>query len=274
MENMSDIKKLEEEVNYLSKKVLELNKRLVDSEQTKSRFLSLVTNELNNPMTVLVGMVPHLKLLVCEKNEKIYPMLNQEVLNLDLKIKNLVMTASVESGELDISNVLVAPIDIVNDVVESLRYVVEERKIHLHVNNLLDEKVVVDPQVLSLIARNLISNASLYCLVGSAVEVTIEKKNNIFSISVKNYGEPPHFKYKPEMFMRFSDGPQGQHGLGLGLSVVRALCERFEGSVDYTLEDNAVIFVATLVLDETVVNSQAYGANEFLFESFDDTIEL
>ena len=265
---------MEQEVAFLSKKILELNKRLIESEKAKSRFLSLVTSELNNPMTVLVGMVPHLKLHVCDKSEKIYQMLNQEVLNLDFKIKNLVMTAIIESGDLDISHALVDPLKLVDEVIESLKYVIEERKIHLHVSNLIKEKIVADPQILNIIARNLIANACLYSTIGSGVEITISKENAIFTIIVKNHGDAPKFEYKPEIFTRFADGPQGEHGLGIGLSIVRALCERFDGNIDYSVENGVVTFVATLCLDESFINSEAYGSNEFLFESFDDAIEL
>ncbi len=274
MEQRATQKNLEDEVAFLSKKILELNKRLIESEKAKSRFLSLVTSELNNPMTVLVGMVPHLKLHVCDKSEKIYPILNQEVLNLDFKIKNLVMTARIESGDLDVSHALVDSLDIIDEVIETLKHVIQERKIHLHVSNLIKEKIVADPQIIYTIARNLISNACLYSIAGSAVEVIINKVNSIFTITVKNHGDGPNFQYKPEIFTRFSDGPGGEHGLGIGLSIVRALCERFDGNVDYSVDKGIVTFVATLLLDEGGANSQANGSNEFLFESFDDALEL
>ncbi|MDD2358414.1 MAG: HAMP domain-containing sensor histidine kinase [Thiovulaceae bacterium] len=274
MKQGSTQKNLEDEVAFLSKKILELNKRLIGSEKAKSRFLSLVTSELNNPMTVLVGMVPHLQLHVCEKNEKIYPMVNQEVLNLDFKIKNLVMTARIESGDLDVSYALVDPLDIIDEVTESLKYIIEEKKIHLHVNNQINKKIVADPQIIYTIARNLISNACLYGTMSSAVEIIIRKENSIFIISVKNYGDGPKLQNKPEIFKRFSDGPDGEHGLGIGLSIVRALCERFDGTVDFSVDNGIVTFVASLSLDEEKVNSKAYGSNEFLFESFDDAIEI
>ena len=274
MKQESAQKNVEDEVAFLSKKILELNKRLIESEKAKSRFLSLVTSELNNPMTVLVGMVPHLKLHVCEKNEKIYPMVKQEVLNLDFKIKNLVMTARIESGDIDISHALVDPLDIINEAIETLKYVIKERKIHLHVSDLVQQKIIADPQIIYTIVRNLISNACLYSIEESEVELIISKENSIFTIIVKNYGDGPNFQYKPEIFMRFSDGPGGEHGLGLGLSIIRALCERLDGDIDYSVDKGIVTFIARLSLDESSVNSQAYGSNEFLFESFDDAIEI
>ena len=274
MQNSVNQDNLENEVIFLSKKILELNKRLIESEKAKSRFLSLVTSELNNPMTVLMSMFPRLKVDMCEKNKKIYPMLSQEVLNLDFKIKNLVMAARIESGDLDISHALVDPLDIMDDVIESLKYVIEEKKIHLLVSNQINEKIIADPQIIYSIAKNLISNAALYSTAGSGVEITISKQNSIFTIKVKNYGEIPKFEHKLEIFMRFSDGPKGEHGLGIGLSIVRALCERLGGNVDYFVDEESVTFVATVSLDESSSNSQALGSSEFLFESFDDVIEI
>lgn len=265
---------LENEVVFLSKKILELNKKLIESEKAKSRFLSLVTSELNNPMTVLISIFARLEVQMCEKNKALYPILNQEVLNLEFKIKNLMMAARIENGDLDISHALVAPLDIIDEVIESLKYVIQEKKIHLHVSDLIKEKIIGDPEIIYTIAKNLISNAALYSLEGSGVEIILDKQKSLFTLSVKNDGKAPSFEHKPEIFTRFCDDPKGEHGLGIGLSIVRSLCEYFNGSVDYFVNEESITFIATLTLDEKTPNSQALGCGEFLFDSFEDAIEL
>ena len=62
--------------------------------------------------------------------------------------------------------------------------------------------------------------------------------------------------------------------MGIGLSVVREICEGLEGTIDYEDEGGFVTFIVRLSVNENVIDSQAYGSNEFLFESFDDAIEL
>jgi signal transduction histidine kinase len=96
----------------------------------------------------------------------------------------------------------------------------------------------------------------------------------MFVIKVKNQGEAPEIKYKPEIFTRFAKDASGKHGLGIGLSVVREICERLGGTINYEAESGFIIFVVRLSVNENMINSQAYGSNEFLFESFDNAIEL
>jgi signal transduction histidine kinase len=74
------------EIVFLSNKLLDMNKRLIESEKAKSRFLSLVANELNNPMTALLGLIPHLKPDHPEEND-IFSLAHQEALLLNFVSK-------------------------------------------------------------------------------------------------------------------------------------------------------------------------------------------
>jgi two-component system, OmpR family, sensor kinase len=265
---------MKDEIAFMSRKILDLNKRLIESEKAKSRFLSLVTSELNNPMTALVGMMPHLQVQSCEKNKQMLFMINKEVLELDFKIKNLMMAAQIESGKIDVSAALFDPMEVIEEVIESLKYISQERKITINITDCIQDKIVSDPQKIYLIAENLLLNGCKYANESSTIEVVLKREDSIFTLSVKNQGEGPNIQYKPEIFTRFADGPDGEHGLGIGLSVVRAICERFDGSVNYAVDDGFVTFLATLSLGKDDPDSQAHGSNEFLFDSFDDAIEL
>jgi hypothetical protein len=55
---------------------------------------------------------------------------------------------------------------------------------------------------------------------------------------------------------------------------VRDLVELLDGSFDYVVHDGSVTFTISLSLETVLADSQACGSNEFLFESFDDAIEL
>jgi signal transduction histidine kinase len=267
------IEQLEHEVEFLSHKILDLNKKFIDSEQAKSRFLSLVKDELNNPMTALLGLIKHLEIVKDEKSEKIFNIFEKELLSLDFKIQNIVVAAHIEGGNIDISNSLVHPDEIIQDVINSLRHLIQEKNVHIKIDNLLDDKIAADPQMIYIIVKNLLSNACKFGEEGSEILISLSIEDSFFTIKVKNKGDAPDTEYKAEVFKRFADGPGGERGLGIGLSIVREICEQLEGSVDYMEEDGFVTFSARWVLEDTAVNSEAYGADEFLFESFDDAVE-
>lgn len=253
-----------EEVAFLSRKILDLNKRLIESEKAKSRFLSLVANELNNPMTALLGLIPRLKPIDDASRKAIFALVHQEVLMLNFRIQNLVAAAQIESGEIDVSYAQVDVESVIKEAVEDLKYSIKEKDIIISIHNTLSRPVVSDPQKLYLILKNLIANGCAYGLDRGIVDISVHEDSSTLKIAVNNQGHAPTVELKPQVFTRFADGPGGKHGLGIGLSVVRALCESLDGSVDYAADKKWVTFTVTLPLD----------SEELLFESFDGAIEL
>ncbi len=264
----------EKELAFLSKKILELNAKLIESEKAKSRFLSLIASELNNPMTALLGIIPHLKIEESEQNRKIFDLVYKEALTLDFRVQNLVMTTEIESGNLDITYALFEPKEIIDEALESLKYLLQEKNMRVDVTSTLEQKIVSDPKKIYSILKNLISNGCQYGVANSTISVELDVKDSMFIMRVKNQGQEPQLKYKAEIFTRFAKDTHGEHGLGIGLSIVRELCESLDGSINYSAESGFVTFSAQIFTNQSCVDSQAYGSNEFLFESFDNAIEL
>jgi signal transduction histidine kinase len=262
------------EIAFLSRKILELNKQLIESEKAKSRFLSLIASELNNPMTAILGMIPHLEPMGGDLRKEIYSLVHEEALLLDSRIQNLVAASEIESGNIDLSYALVDPKALVEEAIKAFKYRIKEKNITVTMDNTLPKKIVSDPQKLYLIIKNVLGNACDYGLENELVHVDISENGKELIIAIKNKGEAPKVEYKPQVFTRFAHGPDGNHGLGLGLSVAREFCERMDGRIDYSNDETSVTFVITLPLQMSLPDSDACGSNEFLFESFDDAIEL
>lgn len=262
---------LEAEVSFLSHKILDLNKQLIESEKAKSRFLSLIANELNNPITALLGLVPH---LVCDNDKQpMCDLVQEELLTLNFRIQNLVAASEIENGEVSISHSSLNITDLIDEARKALRYLFKNHDTTLRIDDRLGRPIVTDPQKLYLILINILANASMYGTPGSEVTILIEPEETTVRIAITNQGEPPHVNLKPQIFTRFAPGP-GAHGLGVGLSIVRELSERLDGSTDYDSDEKSVRFIVRLPLIESDGDSEACGSNEFLFDSFDDAIEL
>ncbi len=263
-----------EEIAFLSRKILELNKQLIESEKAKSRFLSLVASELNNPMTALLGLIPHLSPPAGSEKRSIYETVHAEALVLDFRIQNLVPAALIESGECDLSAACTDLGSVVQEVLESLKYALNARKCIVSINATLGHSIVTDAGKIYLILKNLIANACTYGDAEGLIEIAVRAEGNNVILDVTNRGEGPKVEFKPQVFTRFAEGPEGLHGLGVGLSVVRSFCELMEGSVDYTVGEGTVTFTVTLPIDACNPDSTACGANEFLFESFEGAVEI
>ncbi len=274
MQNGEQKEILENEVKFLSKKILDLNKQLIESKKAETLFLSLIANNFNNPMTAILGMLPHLKIQNDAKNEKIFATIQQEALNLCFKIQNLITVAEIESGNSQNSHSLTDIQEIIDEVLNDLRYVIEEKKSKIEINNLLKNRIVTDSKKIYIILKNLIANGCMYAPDDATLFVELSIENSSLKVIVKNRGTLPKVNSKPEVFTRFSQKIDSLHGLGLGLSIVRELCDSLCGSVDYDAKDDFVTFKIIVPLDQTVQDSEACGSDEFLFESFDNAIEM
>jgi signal transduction histidine kinase len=261
-----------QEIEFLSRKILDLNKQLMESEKGKSRFLSLIANKLNNPMAAFLGLIPHLKSTIGE--EEIFRLIHQEALNLHFCIDNLVAASEIESGAFEIMVAMVYVDELLYEVIRDLNYVVNERNMILAIHNNLTIPVAMDPRKLSLILKNLIANACQYGTRNTIVEISMDQQDSVMVISVTNHGNGPDVKFKPQVFTRFAQGPEGEHGLGIGLSIVRELCEQMDGSIDYTVGEGHVTFSVSMPISDFSSELVAFGSNEIIFEPFSDTIEL
>lgn len=263
-----------EEFAFLNRKILELNKQLVESEKAKSRFLSLIASELNNPMTALLGIIPHLLSVAGDPRTAIFELAHEEALLLDSRIQNLVAASEIESGRMDVTYASVDPKILVEEAIKEFKYKLKRKNIMVITESTLEEKIVSDPKKLYLILKNILANACDYGDENSLVNVTITQKDTVVDIAIRNQGRVPNVEFKPQVFTRFANRMEGSHGLGLGLSVAREFCERMDGSIDYDADTTSVTFTVTLPLQVVSADSEACGSNEFLFESFDNAIEL
>lgn len=262
-----------EEIAFLSHKILDLNKQLIESEKIKSQFLSLVASKLNNPMTALLGLIPHLDpQRSC--SQEVFDLVHQEVLHLHFQIQNLVMAAEIEGGMLQIDYASVTIQSIIEDVLRDLQYLIDAQGISITLSNTLSSPFITDPKKLYLILKNIIANGCSYGTKGGVIDISITKSKYILTLEISNQGDGPRVEFKPQVFQRFAQTAEGDHGLGIGLSIAKELCGSLNGVLDYKVAKKTVTFVVSLDLLSKIPNSDAYGSDEFLFESFDSAIEL
>lgn len=265
---------IDQELKFLTRKVLDLNNMLIDSEKAKTRFLSLVANELNNPMTAILGLLPHFMPPESDSKRQIFDLLQQEAFTLNFRVQNLVAAAEIESGVVDISHALVHPSELFDEALSALKFVIHEKNLRVNVFNELAGAIVSDPKKLYLIILNVLSNAVCYGNSDGRIDIKISEDSSHFYLSVTDDGRGPDVEFKPQIFTRFAYGPTGGHGLGIGLSIVREYCEIMNGNIDYVVNDSTVTFTVQLPLVTDLPGSEAYGSNDFLFDTFDDAIEM
>jgi signal transduction histidine kinase len=122
---------------------------------------------------------------------------------------------------------------IAREAVDLYDLVSTERGVHIVTRLSPGVLVLVDPARIRQVCANLIDNAIKYTAPGGRVEVTVasDGKMGIVSISDTGMGIPP--EDRPRVWDRLYRGDQSrtERGLGLGLSLVKAVAEAHGGEV-------------------------------------------
>jgi signal transduction histidine kinase len=118
-----------------------------------------------------------------------------------------------------------------------------------------DVVVVADRTRLEQVAANLIDNAVKYTPPGGRVDVEVKRTVDAAVLRVRDTGAGIPPDELPRIFDRLfrGDTSRTERGLGLGLSVVKAVVEAHHGTVDVVSEaGRGSVFTVSLPLGPTV----------------------
>jgi len=263
------------EMEFMTKKLLDLNERIKKTEEIKNEFLSLIRNEFNNPLSSLLNMAQILEGDPEEKSmRQAVRIINSEMLRLDFHFKNIFAASDIEAGEIANYFTNINFKSIFEDAKAMFRYNIEDKNLEVSFIESGEGRKVSDSNKIFLIMMNLLSNSIKYSYENSKITLAVKVKQDEFIITVEDFGEGIDIQYKAEVFERFSKFSSGKRkhmGLGLGLSVVRGLAEALGGTVDYESNEGWTLFKVVIPTDteEAKIADASEDSNTTLFENFD-----
>lgn len=216
---------------------------ITDSERIHhllGQFLANITHEFRTPLSALAASVellmePAADLSAAELQELLNS-LHLGVLGLQTLIDNLLESASMEAGRF---RVYPRATNVNNIIVEATRMMKPlqdkyEQRVRLELSESLPP-VQADPRRTTQVVVNLLSNAIKYSPDGSEILIKTSLKDGYVQVSVADQGPGVPSSYRPDMFRRLMhpelESSKAQYGVGLGLSVVKAIVEGQGGQV-------------------------------------------
>jgi signal transduction histidine kinase len=153
-------------------------------------------------------------------------------------LNTLMDISEAESGAMQLQREPVRLAEIVARAVDLYRDVADAKGVTLSVDAPADVTVAADRTRLEQVAANLIDNAVKYTPHGGHVDVQVRREEGTASLRVHDTGPGIAPDELPRIFDRLfrGDTSRAERGLGLGLSLVRAVVEAHGGTVDVVSE--------------------------------------
>lgn len=215
-----------------------LRERVLEAEslnRTKDEFLATVSHELRTPLNAILGWA----VLLRERHSDPALLKGLEVIH-----RNAVAQETIIEDILDVSRVITGKFlletqpcelgGIVEEAIEVVRPSAVAKEIQL-IFSRPDEacQLVADPDRLRQVIWNLLSNAVKFTGRGGSVRIDLQREGSQFALAVTDSGKGIEPQFLPYVFDRFrqadSSTTRKSGGLGLGLSLVRHICELHGG---------------------------------------------
>jgi signal transduction histidine kinase len=151
-------------------------------------------------------------------------------------IKTLMDIAEAEAGTMRLERRTVDLCQLLREVVEMYEYVAEEKKIKVTADLPLSCEASVDATRMRQAFGNLLDNALKYTPAGGAVTITASRQAGRAVVRFRDtgIGIPPDEQGRIWDRLYRGDKSRSQRGLGLGLSVVKAVVEAHAGAATLT----------------------------------------
>jgi len=226
--------------------------RLKELERLKRDFVSTVSHELRTPLTSMRGA---LGLIVGGKVGEL-PVRARELLQIAMTnterlirlINDILDVERMEAGETALRREPLRLRAIVEATLAALEAFAREHAVTLAITSgPADAELIGDPDRLTQVLTNLISNAVKFSPAGATVEVDLAPAEEGVMVRVRDHGPGIPAEFASRIFGRFQQaGGADQRrsgGTGLGLNIARGLVERHGGRIGFeAAEGGGTIF--------------------------------
>jgi signal transduction histidine kinase len=251
----------------LVRRIEKQNVELQVADVAKDEFVGTVSHELRTPLTSIRGFV---ELMLDESGD---PLTEQQrgflttvqrgSNRLERLVNDLLLTAQLQAGHLDVQKTQADLVKIVRESVESALAQASIKELQLNlVSPSASIQVEADGVRLAQAVDNVISNAIKFTPEGGSVEVALAHDGDRVSLTVTDTGMGMTAADVERLFEPFfrTDSAGEIQGTGLGLPIVKAIIEAHDGLISVASEpDVGTSFAISLPLPEPFERQAASG---------------
>ncbi len=212
------------------------NERSVNTARQKMDLLLHMSHEIRNPLTAIQGLLNVFsKTSLSERQTEMLKSIRRSSDMLLHTVNDTLDAAKMEDSQLKINTVAFNPDFTIQQVIESMSYSAEKKKLSLYYDFVGDKNALVlgDDFRLKQVLVNLLSNAIKYTPQGG-ITVQAELQNgDTLQVDIVDTGSGISADQLPNLFSKYyqTSSSKGQVGTGLGLYICKQLIEMQGGKI-------------------------------------------
>uniref|UniRef100_UPI002602E572 sensor histidine kinase n=1 Tax=Brachyspira sp. TaxID=1977261 RepID=UPI002602E572 len=211
-------------------------------EIEKQDFFINASHELKTPLTSIIGYSELLIATGGGKNQSDFiKRINNEALRMKDLVIDMLTLSRIEANWKETIDEKIDIKDIVLDVFESNRIKAEQRSINVQLN-LESAIIMANKEKITEVVNNLIDNAIKYTDDEGKVDVYLKNNSDKAIFTVKDTGcgiAPQYLNRVFERFFRVKNNKYLKvHGTGLGLTIVKNICNYYNADIHIKSEEN------------------------------------
>jgi PAS domain S-box-containing protein len=224
----------------LERQAREQGVAMAELHRRKDEFLAMLSHELRNPLSSIVNALQLMRLQRGDENliqEQARTILERQVAQLTRLVGDLMEVSRIATGQLRLRLESIDLRGVVTVAVEATRAAIDRRGHELAVA--LPPQPVwlhADPARLEQVIVNLLDNAAKYTEPRGRIWLSLEIEDGAAVLRVRDSGVGIAETVLPRVFDLFTQADRtldcSAGGLGIGLSLVRALVELHHGKVE------------------------------------------
>jgi two-component system sensor histidine kinase KdpD len=207
----------------------------MESERLRNSLLSAISHDLRTPLASLVGLVDTMGMTnpppTSQQNE-IAQSIKQSALRMSTLVTNLLDMARLEAGVVKINREWQPLEECVGSALAVCESLLAGRSLHVNLAANLP-MLFLDAVLMERVLVNLLENAAKYTPQGTAVWIQAHQESDKVVLSVEDEGAGLPVGREAAIFEKFERGHKeaALPGVGLGLTISRAIVEAHDGSI-------------------------------------------
>lgn len=250
------------------------HKKMQEIATEKIRFYMNMSHELRTPLTLILGPLENMIQQAMLLDKKMLCDLKY-VYNNALRLLNIINQLldfrKVESGAMPLHIEMGNVVDLCKQTFILFNKQAEKNRMdYLFDSSISSLEIPVDKKYIETILLNLLSNSFKFTPDGGQISLTLWEKEDVWGFDVYDNGKGISSSKIDKIFERFYQANEYDKGTGIGLSLVKCLVEKHNGTISVKSKENeftvfSVSLPKTLEVCSGDEKSNSEGNNTLLY---------